>query len=38
MITMLVTMALIASGLLNWLLLPPLRLGVKTIHSVFGLG
>jgi Zn-dependent protease len=38
MVVMLVTMMLIASGMLNWLLLPPLRLGVKTIYSIFGLG
>jgi len=37
MVTLLVTMMLIASGMLNWLLLPPLRLGVKTIYSIFGL-
>jgi|SRR5688572_7214498 len=37
MVTLLVTMMLIASGMLNWLLLPPLRLGVRTIYSIFGL-
>ena len=38
MVIMLVTLMLIASGMLNWLLLPPLRFGVRTIYSLFGLG
>jgi Zn-dependent protease len=38
MITMVVVMLLLANGLLNWLINPPLRFGIQAIYSIFGLG